>query len=44
MSIRGLWESQMEAIIDVRFEDSDAATWKTEKTDKFVTWWEKIEG
>ena len=28
MSIRGLWESQPEAIVDIRFVDVDAETWK----------------
>ena len=32
-SIRGLWEIQTEAIIDVRFVDSDTETWKPVRMD-----------
>ena len=37
MSIRGLWEIQTEAIIDVRFGYSNADTWKPEEMDKLLT-------
>ena len=39
--IRGLWESQADAIIDVRFGDSDADTYRKEPMDKLPDRWEK---
>ena len=42
MSIQGLGESQIEAIIDVRFGDDDAETWKPEARDDLLARWEKI--
>ena len=42
MSIQGLGESQIEAIIDVRFGDADAETWKPEGMDNLLARWEKI--
>ena len=41
VSIRGLWEIQTEAIIDARFGDADADTWKPEVMDNLLDWWEK---
>ena len=41
--IRGLCESQTDAIIDVRFGDADADTYKHKPMDKLVTRWEKEE-
>ena len=41
VSIRGLRESQKESIIDIRFVDADADTWKPEGIDKLLDWWEK---
>ena len=39
VSIRGLWESQTEAIIGVRFGDSDVNTWKLEEMDQLLDLW-----
>ena len=39
--IRGLWESQTDAIIDVRFGDLDADTYKHKPMDKLLARWEK---
>ena len=41
-SIRGLWEIQTEAIIDVRFEDTDVDSQKPVRMDKFFAGWEKL--
>ena len=41
MSIRGLWDIQTEAIIDVRFGDSDAETWNPVRMDKLLADWDK---
>ena len=40
MSIQGLWEIQTDAIVDIRFGDADAETWKTEGMDKLFPRWE----
>ena len=42
MSIWGLWESQTEAIIYVRFRDACAETWKTEEVGKLWPGWGEI--
>ena len=42
VSIRGLLESQTEGIIDVRFVDADAETWKLVRMYKFLAGREKI--
>ena len=42
VSIWGLWESQTEAIIDVRFGYADADSWKPVRMDKFLSGWEKL--
>ena len=39
--IRGLWESHMEEIIDIRFGDADVETCKPEIMDKILVLWEK---
>ena len=39
VSIQGLWEIRMEAIIDVIFGDADADTWKKDGMDKLLGWW-----
>ena len=39
--IRGLWEIHTDAIIDVRFGDSDAETYRKETMDKLLDHWEK---
>ena len=39
VSIRGLWEIQIEAIIDVRFGDADTETWKLARMDKLLAGW-----
>ena len=41
MSIRGLWEIQTEAIIGIRFGDSDAETWNKKGMDKCLPKWGK---
>ena len=41
MSIQGPWESQIEAIIDIRLGDADAYTWKSFIMDKLLNGWEK---
>ena len=41
MSIRVLWEIQTEEIIDIRFGDADADTYKPEVMYKLLAWWEK---
>ena len=41
VSIRGLWESQTEAIIGFRFGDADADTWNPEGMDKLLDRWGK---
>ena len=40
-SIWGLWESHTEAIINVRFGDADAETWRSVRVEKFLAGWEK---
>ena len=42
VSIWGLLESMMEAIIDVRFGDDDAYSWKPVRMDKLLSVWEKL--
>ena len=42
MLIRGLWEIQTTAIIDVRFGDADAETYKTKEIDKIFPRWEQM--
>ena len=42
MSIRGLWEIQIGAIIDIRFGDAEADTYKPEVMDKLLVQWKKI--
>ena len=42
ITIQGLWEIQMESIIDVRFGDSDTDTWKTDRMGKLLDQWAKI--
>ena len=39
--IRGLWEIQTDAIINVIFGDSDTDTYKKEATGKLLARWEK---
>ena len=39
--IRGLWKTQTEAIIDVRFGDADTETWEPYRMDKLLAGWEK---
>ena len=41
VSIRGQWEIQKSAIIDVRFGDSDTETWKPVIMNNFLKSWEK---
>ena len=41
MSIRGLWEIHIEAIIDVSFGDAYMETWKPVRIDKLLAVWEK---
>ena len=38
--IWGLWESQTDAIIDVKFGDTDTDTYKHELMDKLLARWE----
>ena len=38
---RGLWESQTDAITDVKFGDSDADTYRKEPTGKLLARWKK---
>ena len=42
VSILDLWEIQIEAIIDVRFGDSDVKTCKPVKMNKLLSGWDKI--
>ena len=42
VSIRGLWDSQAEEIIDSSFVDADVDTWKPEVMDNLLDLWEKI--
>ena len=42
VSIWGLLESQTEAIIDIRFGDTDADSWKPFSMDKLLTGLEKL--
>ena len=42
MSIQGLWDIHKEAIIKVRFGDTDAGTCKPEGMDTLLARWEKI--
>ena len=42
MSIRGLWEIHIEAIIDVIFRHYYVETWKPEEMDKILARWRKI--
>ena len=39
--IRGLWERKTDAIINVKFVDSDADTCMFEPMVTFLAWWEK---
>ena len=39
---KGLWESQTEAIVDVKFRDANTETYKTEVIDKLFPRWEKM--
>ena len=41
VSIRGLWEIQTEAIIGVRFGDTDTDILNLEGINKLFSWWEK---
>ena len=41
VSTRGLWESQTEEIIDIRFGDADTETWVPEGVDKILAQWQK---
>ena len=43
MSIWGIWEIQIEAIIDVRLWYADAKTWKTEWMDNILPLWIKLD-
>ena len=38
--IRGLWEFQNDAIIDVKFRDADMDTYKNQLMDKLLARWE----
>ena len=40
--IRGLWDRQAEAIIDVKLGDADADSYKYEPTAALLAWWETI--
>ena len=40
--IQGLWDRQVDAIIDVKLGDSDAETYKHEPTTKILDRWEEI--
>ena len=42
VSIRGLLESQTEAIVDIIFGDADAYSWKPVIMDKLLAGWEKL--
>ena len=39
--IQGLWESQTEAIIEVRLGESDCDTHKKDPTKTLLDWWKK---
>ena len=41
VSIHGLWASQIEAIIDVRFGYADAETWNPVRMYKLLVGWDK---
>ena len=40
--IQGLWDSQVDAIIDVKLGDADADTYKYEQMTSLLARWEKI--
>ena len=40
--IKGLWDSQVDAIIDVKLGDADADTYKYEPITSLLSRWEKI--
>ena len=42
VSIRGISEIMMEEIIDVRFGDDDAYSWRPVRMDRFLSSWEKL--
>ena len=42
VSISGLWVFQLEEIIDIRFGDSDADSWKPARIDRLLVGWDKI--
>ena len=42
VSIRGLSESQMKKILDVRFADDDTYSWNPVRMDKILSGWEKL--
>ena len=40
--IRGLWNSQVESIIDLKLRDADADSCKYEPMAALLAWWETI--
>ena len=40
--IRGLWDHQVEAIIDVKLGDADVDSYKYESMAALLAWWETI--
>ena len=40
--IRGLWDQQDEAIIDVKLDDADADSYKYDPMAELLAWWETI--